>query len=109
MTKRFKLSKSVKKAWIQALESGEYQKGIGALCNEDEEYCCLGVLAEELGTLEVSINSSIGKGYLGKAYMLLRNGSDWDYLPEKVQEKLADINDKSDTFEPVVDYIKKNL
>lgn len=32
------------KAWHDALLSGKYEQGSGMLKNENEEYCCLGVL-----------------------------------------------------------------
>jgi hypothetical protein len=38
--------------WIEALESGEYQQGYGALRqdnNEGDTYCCLGVLCDVVG------------------------------------------------------------
>lgn len=35
--------------WVEALESGEYQQGRGALRNDDDTYCCLGVACEVSG------------------------------------------------------------
>lgn len=31
--------------WVEALESGEYEQGGGALCRDDE-FCCLGVACD---------------------------------------------------------------
>ena len=43
----------LKQKWIEALESGRYTQGIGMLRwaaeERQTEYCCLGVLAEQLG------------------------------------------------------------
>jgi hypothetical protein len=48
------MNKARLRRWIQALESGDYKQGQGALCknvNGSFEYCCLGVLADiELDT-----------------------------------------------------------
>lgn len=33
-------------AWIEALESGDWEQGSGELCNASDEYCCLGVHLE---------------------------------------------------------------
>ena len=34
------------KKWTTALESGEYEQGIGKLRSPDDKYCCLGVLCD---------------------------------------------------------------
>jgi len=49
-----KLKKDVKKKWLKALRSGEYEKGIDRLVtvpymeetNDNYQFCCLGVLAD---------------------------------------------------------------
>jgi len=119
--KQFKLDKAVKKAWIQALESGKYKKGAGKL-SSNNQYCCLGVLAEELGILKehnnikgmkgcclkLDISKPISKEDISHSvtggYLICD-----EILPPSVQLDLADINDDSNTFEPVIDYIRKNL
>jgi hypothetical protein len=40
-----KMNRRVKKKWVEALRSGEFEQGQGALCR-DGKYCCLGVLSE---------------------------------------------------------------
>jgi hypothetical protein len=37
------MDQKIKKKWIKALRSGEYEQGIGRL-HYDGKYCCLGVL-----------------------------------------------------------------
>lgn len=37
-----------KKAWIEALRSGEYTQGKRALCRRDGSFCCLGVAYDVL-------------------------------------------------------------
>ena len=38
-----KMPAAIKRAWVKALRSGEYEQGCGALY-EGGKYCCLGVL-----------------------------------------------------------------
>jgi hypothetical protein len=40
--------RSLKKKWVEALRSGEYQQGEGHLF-KDDSYCCLGVLCKVAG------------------------------------------------------------
>ena len=37
------MDQRIKKRWIKALRSGEYEQGRGQLC-KDNKFCCLGVL-----------------------------------------------------------------
>lgn len=43
MKKHFKLPKNFLKAWIKALESGNYDQGRCQLRGDNNKYCCLGV------------------------------------------------------------------
>lgn len=41
------MNPQIKAMWIEALESGDYVKGVNALHNEENNtYCCLGVLCD---------------------------------------------------------------
>jgi len=51
MSKQGIADQEVKTLWLNALRSGEYIQGHGALCRNNSngpEYCCLGVLCEVL-------------------------------------------------------------
>lgn len=39
------MNPDIKKRWLEALRSGEYEQGREALCS-DGKYCCLGVLSD---------------------------------------------------------------
>lgn len=39
-----KMRPSIKKKWVAALRSGDYKQGRDQLRNEQNEFCCLGVL-----------------------------------------------------------------
>lgn len=49
-------------AWLEALESDNYKQGQGVLCTAQNEFCCLGVVAELSGAKK-SLHYS-GKGYM---------------------------------------------
>lgn len=42
------LNKKFIRKWIDALRSGDYKQGRGALCSDKNKYCCLGVACELL-------------------------------------------------------------
>lgn len=73
--------------WVDALRSGEYEQGYGALLN-DGKYCCLGVACEvailngvELAKEPVDSEYRPGRYAFGKETSL--------FLPGKVQEWLG--------------------
>jgi len=62
------MNKENKKLWIEALRSGKFEQGIGALC-KNNKYCCLGVLVkvfEEQNKLKFDSQvNSIGYFFFG--------------------------------------------
>ena len=109
--------------WIAALESGKYPKGSGYL-KRDGKYCCLGVLCELAGAEE-------RPGDLDGIVAFGPDSSDDVYLPEAVMVgvgmrtnqgvcpvndptelnakrlRLTNLNDRSPTWEPVIEAIRK--
>lgn len=55
------MNPEIKRLWITALLSGEYQQGRGALKRRDGKFCCLGVLCE----LYAKHNLNAGQWLLG--------------------------------------------
>ena len=116
MKKRYKLSKSIKKAWIQALESGKYSKNVRFL-KGNNKHCPLGVLAEELGILKQHDRGYWGvpaceapEDFLFEAVYFLDAYFLPDFIiPMDVQIDLTKISDESHTFDSSIDYIKKYL
>lgn len=106
----------LKKKWIGALQSGQYKKGIGCLRDLEDNYCCLGVLAdvlypdewiETISLLSGAASPRWGHGPSGNINYL------HDYakyqIPFEIQKILGGLNDKNTTFEPVIEYIQNNL
>lgn len=114
------MKKDKAEKWVQALRSGEFVQGHGALCR-DGRYCCLGVLAE----------LAVREGVLGKydtenrhGSVFTRFGSDGErsFLPREVFEwadlssdnpiidstdSLASLNDNGVPFEMIADIIEE--
>lgn len=88
--------------WIKALESGDFPKGRYRLYHRGTNtFCCLGVL-ESICRADFLHDDGYAKcDSLG------------DPLPHRgmsvgIQKKLSGINDRSDSFKPVIAYLKKN-
>lgn len=45
-SERHRMNVEAKAKWLEALRSGKYQQGTGCLRDENNCYCCLGVLAD---------------------------------------------------------------
>ena len=110
-TSTFTLTKSAKKAWLEALRSGKYEQGNGQLLSPEGGYCCLGVLCSVLGAtneelLGVGMPFSISGGRAG--WWL--NERDYSvYVPEDSDLRhLSELNDSyCYTFEEIADLIEK--
>lgn len=107
--RQLRFTEKVKKAWIAALESGDYPKGRKNLKRNDQ-YCCLGVLVEVCGLDAEAVQDSNGSSYLtrcrdilgGRTYHTQVTG-----LARTTQVELANLNDQADSFGPAIEAIKK--
>ncbi len=98
-----KLTKKVKKQWLEALRSGKYKQGKDSLIKETNDgfsYCCLGVLQAITG-LEVD-NSGLLTDK--KAANTCVKG-----LSLMEQGKLATFNDDDKSFDWIANWIDKNI
>lgn len=71
------MNPKVKKQWLKALRSGEYNQGRGALV-EDNNFCCLGVLCN----LHAEANPGMEGAYYDDGYYMEQNG----HLPQAVAD-----------------------
>lgn len=112
-----------KKAWVEALRSGEYQQGRARLCTSDGAMCCLGVLVDvtQDGWWEQHEPGAPGHGSWWFRSARQAQGS-WSCdlsLPESLLKKLgmdhADqnllvgMNDGGSTFTTIADWIEEHL
>lgn len=92
------MNKSIKRKWVAALLSGEYEQGSYWLC-KDGKFCCLGVLDKACGLNSGgsrSLPSSVGTAVFG--------GDE-----EEVQSQLADLNDSGVPFDMIAGLIEEAL
>lgn len=132
------MNPEIKRRWVEALRSGQYQQGLGAL-NKNGKFCCLGVLCELAvadGVIERSAHpaSNLSYGYdeLGSDLDPLdpEQRCEYAYLPDAVREwadlpsnnpqvnvptkyvnlrTLAGLNDGGFSFDYIADRIEESL
>lgn len=129
MTER--MNPEIKKLWVDALRSGEYEQARGTLCivyGEKSSYCCLGVLCElafKEGVVKhvayrewqgVENNYVQEKTYDGSAGALPYNVRVWagSIQPSPCifsrYTTVAELNDSGDyTFSEIANLIEKEL
>lgn len=100
------MQQKLKKEWIDALKSGKYKQGQYTLRNRNDEYCCLGVLADVCDNTgwsryaDIWLHSNSGGS---SAYLSI---SDLDMQTQLV---LTEMNDSRKDFLEIADWIEKNL
>lgn len=111
------MNKRVKKLWIKALRSGEYEQATGAL-RINNTYCCLGVLCDLYRKQEHK-----GRWLRESAdtFQFLRTNSvlpdtvvEWAGLPDenptvRRTDNLASLNDGGKSFKQLANVIEKHL
>lgn len=124
-----RMNQQIKKLWVDALRSGEYEQGQEYLKREEEsgaKHCCLGVLCElyeeEVGGLEITSEMAGGSTF----YRFDRRN---DFLPMTVAKwagltngnpevmplaggrckTVADLNDEGKSFLEIADVIEEVL
>lgn len=112
------MNKEIKKKWIEALRSGDYDQGKGALyavTDEGAKYCCLGVLQEVAYGEDHWVETALDT--------LASNGSTWCLSPKDIESHglvdenhtwhiihLMDMNDsKGSSFGEIADWIEDHL
>jgi hypothetical protein len=103
------MSPKRKKAWLEALRSGDYKQGAGKLREQDNGFCCLGVLCDitdntkwkrsEFG--EYLYGSADSYGFPSDAF-IKRIG-----LGKEFSRYLARMNDNKRNFKQIADEIEK--
>lgn len=108
------MNKRIKRAWIKALRSGEYEQGRFELCDADSKMCCLGVLCDIAihGDWEWSSEftswlppKSVASGithWSKPGYESV--GLTWDDA-----NRLSTMNDRGKSFCEIADWIEENL
>lgn len=117
------MNPEIKAKWLEALRSGEYKQGKGALVEvkgDERFYCCLGVLcdlAAKEGVTREADGGTLGVGFMD------RGAVEHGILPLRVQEwaglagpnpvvrgeALAVRNDQGESFDEIADVIEERL
>ena len=123
------MKKDIKKAWVAALRSGQYLKGVAALRSKDNKFCCLGVLCNLHAQAhpEIAAEQQHPHRYLGASAYLPKEVQEWAGIsgdnPEVKQTSwigsegssltslasLASINDSGVSFSEIADLIETQL
>lgn len=93
------MNKELKRKWIKALRSGEYEQGKDYLF-AGGAYCCLGVLGSVMGASNVSMN------HIG---LLVDVENLEPSLPCGIQDELANLNDEGVPFDMIAGLIDEAL
>lgn len=121
------MNKEVKKKWLKALRSGEYDQGKGCLLtrtSKGDKFCCLGVLCN----LYAQAHPGTGfkdefesYSFFDESYQLpikVRNWAkiskskkfDYDHYKVTAGSKLMQLNDMDNcNFNEIADWIEENL
>lgn len=100
-----KLNPDLKKQWIEALRSGDYQQ-CRAKLTDGKGYCCLGVLAKISDRLDENGRFKHSKN-IGSP-CALSGGLSCEILHFTTQSKLMGENDSGKTFAEIADMIEKD-
>lgn len=107
------MNKKIRKAWTNALESGQYQQGRGYLRKNSHgkiKYCCLGVLREVVRNrfTNIKLQKSTDEEILNvdQAFAI--------GISSRMQDRLALMNDGSPehprySFKEIAKFIRKEL
>lgn len=103
----------LKRKWIKAMRSGKYKKGnilLRGFAPDSESFCAQGVL---LDILDPEGWNSLKDKDVHK-FAMGASAIDWDKrrelgITDRDHFQISMINDKSETFEPVIEYIQENM
>lgn len=108
------MNPSVKRAWVEALRSGEYQQVEGRLYDRYRDgYCCLGVLCDVIdphrwlsnGAYEAVIDGEVIRMHDALDELVLGALG----MPEAEADRLMDMNDQDcKSFDEIADYIESS-
>jgi len=109
------MNPKIKRRWLQALRSGKYTQGKNVLHKiKSDEYCCLGVLCEIavkdriIPAPEVElVKNRRCYSYDDEARFPSETVLNWAGLDGYAAQRIAEVNDSSDSFEEVIPTIHK--
>lgn len=112
------MNKRLKSRWIEALRSGKYKQGKGALQeieggSQVDKFCCLGVLCQispKTKALTLSVGDKAAPKRLSNQAYLSEPASAYAGLNAEAQGTLSKMNDSGGySFNKIAKWIEKNL
>ncbi len=109
---RIKLNPYVKRQWVAALRSGDYEQTDGFLYSEGEGFCCMGVLCHARGHSlsaldKVGMPEGVGSDMTGFFDKIARTDSS---QKTTLGDMFADFNDSEGySFAQIATFIEENL
>ena len=112
-----KMNPELKKRWVDALRSGEYQQGTSVLRDKNDRRCCLGVLCEFVPVEVTQSNSAfyeytfeVPEDYILNDYKDRSGGVPSFLVHSDDAAILVRMNDdQGKSFSEIADYIEANL
>ena len=110
------MNQEIKKKWVDALRSGDYDQTKGCL-QDNNGFCCLGVLSD-IHSKETKTNWEKRRGtnsiyYIEKYGTLPTEVIEWsglkDYSPMTSKGSLVSLNDQGKEFPEIADIIESEL
>lgn len=110
----YKFTQEVKDKWIEALQSGKYAQGTGALRSEDgEKFCCLGVLCDILDPGGWDSENDFSHSLQNLIYAESTHPEGFLPIdPERLYRRNAgggDFIDNAQSFDQIANYIKEHV
>lgn len=116
------MNSDIKKLWLEALRSGDYDQGIGCLRDTDDQFCCFGVLCD----LYATKNDDLNRWRYTQKHGPVEYDGEWNFPPRYVKvwaglaatadeyipsmnTSLAQLNDAAYTFNYIADIIEEHL
>ncbi len=106
------MNKRIKRKWVKHLRSGKYKQGNNELRNEDNYFCCLGVLCN----VHAIEHPKIAVKQMDRCEYMDFNGyppptvRDWAGLTEDQIETLIEMNDlRGRNFDFIANWIEREL
>ena len=107
------MDKKLKRKWVKALRSGQYDQATGKLCVNGTAFCCLGVLCDIQGAYwdEDEFRTwrpILPSGRVAEKAVLPPRAYSAGLTAEQT-DVLIEMNDEGESFKKIADWIETNL